>query len=62
MNYAIREAVDLLDIELDLTGAAETDENKHISAQALQKRMKSISMPSSRYFGVRLLISATAIS
>ncbi len=40
VNYAIREAVDLLDIELDLTGAAETDENKHISAQALNKRMK----------------------
>lgn len=40
VNYAIREAVDLLDIELDLTGAAETDENKHISAQALSKRMK----------------------
>lgn len=40
VNYAIREAVDLLDIELDLTGATETDENKHISAQALSKRMK----------------------
>lgn len=40
VNYAIREAVDLLDIELDLTGAAETDENMHISAQALSKRMK----------------------
>lgn len=40
VNYAIREAVDLLDIELDLTGAAETDENKQISAQALSKRMK----------------------
>lgn len=40
VNYAIREAVDLLDIELDLTGAAGTDEGKQISAQALQKRMK----------------------
>ena len=40
VNYAIREAVDLLDIELDLTGAAETDENKQISAQAKAKRMK----------------------
>lgn len=40
VNYAIREAVDLLDIELDLTGAAETDEHRQISAQALQKRMK----------------------
>lgn len=40
VNYAIREAVDLLDIELDLTGAAETDEHKQISTQALQKRMK----------------------
>lgn len=40
VNYAIREAVDLLDIELNLTGAAETDENKGISRQALSKRMK----------------------
>ena len=40
VNYAIREAVDLLDIELDLTGAAESDENKQISAQAQEKRMK----------------------
>lgn len=40
VGYAIREAVDLLDIELGLTGAAETDDNKHISAQALAKRMK----------------------
>lgn len=40
VNYAIREAVDLLDIELDLTGAAETDENKQISKQAQKKRMK----------------------
>ena len=40
VNYAIREAIDLLDIELDLTGAAETDGNKEISPQALAKRMK----------------------
>lgn len=40
VNYAIREAVDLLDIELDLTGAAETDSGKGISPQALAKRMK----------------------
>lgn len=40
VNYAIREAVDLLDIELDLTGAAETDNGKEISPQALAKRMK----------------------
>ena len=40
VNYAIREAVDLLDIELDLTGAAETDSQKEISPQALAKRMK----------------------
>lgn len=40
VNYAIREAVDLLDIELDLTGAAESDDNKQISAQAQKKRMK----------------------
>lgn len=40
VNYAIREAVDLLDIELDLTGAAATDGEKNISKQALAKRMK----------------------
>ena len=40
VNYAIREAVDLLDIELDLTGAAEADGNKNISWQAQNKRMK----------------------
>lgn len=40
VNYAIREAVDLLDIELNLTGAAETDSDKEISPQALAKRMK----------------------
>lgn len=40
VNYAIREAIDLLDIELDLTGAAETDDHKEISPQALTKRMK----------------------
>lgn len=40
VDYAVREAVDLLDIELDLTGAASTDEGKNISGQAAQKRMK----------------------
>lgn len=40
VNYATREAVDLLDIELDLTGAASTDGNKNISHQAQAKRMK----------------------
>ncbi len=40
VNYAIREAVDLLDMELNLTGSAATDENKHISQQAQAKRMK----------------------
>lgn len=40
VNYAIREAVDLLDMELDLTGAAESDNDKEISPQALAKRMK----------------------
>lgn len=40
IGYAIREAVDMLDIELNLTGAAQTDEHKQISTQALQKRMK----------------------
>ena len=40
IGYAIREAVDLLDIELNLTGVAINDKNKEISSQALSKRMK----------------------
>lgn len=40
VNYAIREAVDLLDIELDLTGAGKTDREKYIGRQAHGKRMK----------------------
>ncbi|MCQ2216174.1 MAG: glycosyltransferase family 2 protein [Bacteroidales bacterium] len=40
VDYAVREAADLLDIELDLTGAAVTDEGKNITSQAAAKRMK----------------------
>lgn len=40
VGYAIREAVDLLDIELDLTGSAATDEERNINEQAQAKRMK----------------------
>lgn len=40
VDYAVREAVDLLDIELDLTGAAASDAGKRISAQAEAKRKK----------------------
>lgn len=40
IGYAIREAVDLLDIEFGLTGVAKTDVNKQISRQAQAKRMK----------------------
>ncbi len=40
VNYAIREAVDLLDIEYNLTGAAETDKEKKITDQAHAKRIK----------------------
>ncbi len=40
VNYAIREAVDLLDIEYGLTGAADTDENRQIAEQAHMKRLK----------------------
>lgn len=40
VGYAIREAVDLLDIELNLTGSAADDESKQISGQAKAKRMK----------------------
>ena len=39
IGYAIREAVDLLDIEFDLTDAGKSDENKNISEQAHKKRM-----------------------
>lgn len=40
INYAIREAADLLDIELDLLGNATSDNNKMITEQAHDKRMK----------------------
>lgn len=40
VNYAVREAVDLLDIELELTGSAENDDNRQLNEQALAKRMR----------------------
>ena len=40
VGYAIREAVDLLDIEYNLNGNAEADEKKNIDEQAQTKRMK----------------------
>ena len=40
VEYATREAVDLLDIEYDMTGAAATDDEKNISDQAIVKRQK----------------------
>ena len=40
VDYAAREAVDMLDIELNLAGFAATDNNKMISAQAEEKRKK----------------------
>lgn len=40
INYAVREAGDLLDIEYNLTGAAESDSKKHLTAQAIDKRAK----------------------
>ena len=40
IGYAIREAVDLLDIEYDLTGSAAADENVHITEDAKAKRVK----------------------
>lgn len=40
VGYAIREAVDLLDIEYDLTGSAHADSEIHISEQAKAKRMQ----------------------
>ena len=38
VNYAVREAFDLLDIELNLLGNATNDSNKEIGQQASQKR------------------------
>lgn len=40
VGYAIREAVDLLDIEYQLTGQAAIDKDKKMNAQAAQKRRK----------------------
>lgn len=40
VNYAVREAADLLDIEYNITGAAQADGSKEISRQALAKRNK----------------------
>ena len=39
VGYAIRETVDLLDMEFDLTGSANEDTEKEISGQAKTKRM-----------------------
>lgn len=40
IGYAIREVVDLLDIEFDLTGSAKSDTRKLLSSESLAKRMK----------------------
>lgn len=40
IEYAAREAVDMLDVELNLAGFAAIDNNKMISAQAEEKRKK----------------------
>ena len=40
VDYATREAVDMLDIELNLAGFAATDNNKMITAQAEEKRKR----------------------
>lgn len=60
VNYAIREAVDLLDIEYDLTGAARLE--KQLTTDALINVNVNIAMPRNLYFGVHLLISFIAIS
>ena len=63
VNYAIREAIDLLDIELDLTGSGKVDENKDIGRQARDKRMKKrryakqpLFWRSFAYFGYRYFL------
>lgn len=40
IGYAIREAVDLLDMEYDLTGSAHADSQKELNSQAKSKRLK----------------------
>lgn len=40
VGYAIREAVDLLDMEYDLTGSAKNDEVINLNSQAKQKRKR----------------------
>lgn len=40
VNYAVREATDLLDIEIGLTGASLADKNRVINRQAESKRLK----------------------
>lgn len=40
INYAVREAGDLLDIKYNITGASKTDNNKHLTEQARAKRDK----------------------
>lgn len=40
VNYAVREAADLLDIELGLTGAADGDRVRQLNPQAAKKRAK----------------------
>lgn len=40
IGYAIREAVDLLDMEFNLTGSADADLQKELNDQAKSKRMK----------------------
>lgn len=40
VDYAIREAVDLLDMEFDLTGSALADKERNLNNQALKKRAR----------------------
>lgn len=40
INYSIREAGDLLDIEYGITGASRSDNEKHLTNQAIDKRAK----------------------
>lgn len=55
VNYAIREAADLLDVEYGITGAAATDESKKISDQAHSKRNNK-----HRYAGMPLFVRSFA--
>lgn len=68
VDYAVREAVDLLDIELDLTGFAANDETRNLNDQAIKKRkmkhdyaVKPLFFRSFAYFIYRYLFKGAVL-